>query len=82
MKRLAGEIALVTGASRGIGRAIALALGNEGAHVWVNYVSSPERAAAVCQEISAVGGKATPIQFNVAVPEEIDAAVSRQQKHG
>ena len=75
MKRLAGEIALVTGGSRGIGRAIALALGAEGAHVWVNFVSSPERAEAVCNEIRGAGGQATAIKFNVAVPEEIDAGV-------
>lgn len=75
MKKLAGEIALVTGGSRGIGRAIALALGAEGAHVWVNYVSSPERAEAVCAEIRNAGGQANPIKFNVAVPEEIDAGI-------
>ncbi len=75
MKRLLGEIALVTGSSRGIGRAIALALGREGAHVWVNYVSSPERAEAVCVEIRTAGGQATPIRFNVAIPEEIDAGI-------
>ena len=75
MKRLAGEIALVTGSSRGIGKAIALALGREGAHVWVNYVSSPERAQAVVEEIRNAGGQATPIRFNVAVPEEIDMGI-------
>ncbi len=75
MKRLAGEIALVTGSSRGIGKAIALALGREGAHVWVNYVSSPERAQAVVDEIRNAGGQATPIRFNVAVPEEIDLGI-------
>jgi 3-oxoacyl-[acyl-carrier protein] reductase len=75
MKRLAGEVALVTGGSRGIGRAIALALGREGAHVWVNFVSSPERAEAVCQEIRSGGGQATPIRFNVAVPSEINTGI-------
>lgn len=75
MKRLTGEIALVTGGSRGIGKAIAIALAAEGAHVWVNYVSSPERAEAVCTAIRTAGGTATAIKFNVAIPEEISAGV-------
>ncbi len=75
MKRLTGEIALVTGGSRGIGKAIAVALAAEGAHVWVNYVSSAEKAEAVCAEIKSAGGSATAIKFDVSVPEEIEAGV-------
>ena len=55
MARLAGKIALVTGASRGIGRAIALALAAEGAAVAINYRSSEAEAQGVAQELTALG---------------------------
>lgn len=73
---LNGEIALVTGASRGIGRACALTLAAAGAEVIVNYVASADKANAVCEEIKAKGGKATPLKFDVANNEETEAAVS------
>ena len=64
-------VALVTGASRGIGRAIALALGNDGHHVAVNYASRSEAAEAVVSEITANGGKAQPFQADVSDAGEV-----------
>ena len=63
---LDGQTALVTGASRGIGRAVALALAGEGAEVVVNYASSPDAAEAVVAEIQANGGSAYALQADVA----------------
>ena len=60
------KLALVTGASRGIGRAVALALAGEGAEVVVNYASSPDAAEAVVAEIQAIGGSAYALQADVA----------------
>ncbi|EDY38983.1 3-oxoacyl-(acyl-carrier-protein) reductase [Cyanobium sp. PCC 7001] len=72
---LEGQVALVTGASRGIGAAIARELGEAGATVVVNYASSPEAAAAVVAAIEAAGGKAWSHQANVADEAEVDAMV-------
>lgn len=63
---LKGKIAVVTGASRGIGKAIALKLAEEGATVIVNYNGSKDRAKEVKTEIEATGGKAAVYQCNVA----------------
>lgn len=63
---LEGKTAVVTGASRGIGRGIALALAREGAEVIVNYNGSKERAEEVVAEITQAGGKAAAIQCNVS----------------
>ena len=65
-KTLDGKIALVTGASRGIGRAIALALAGCGATVLVNYNGSKERAEQVVAEIANMGGQAEAIGCNVS----------------
>jgi len=65
-KMLEGKIALVTGASRGIGRAIALALAGCGATVLVNYNGSKERAEQVVAEIANMGGQAEAIGCNVS----------------
>ena len=63
---LEGKVAVVTGASRGIGRAVALKLAQEGAAVVVNYNGSRERAEEVKREIEAGGGKAEIMQCNVS----------------
>ena len=65
-KLLAGQTALVTGASRGIGKAIAIALAKEGAEVIINYSASLENANKVVSEINSFGGKAYPIQADIS----------------
>ena len=72
---LSGRIAIVTGASRGIGRVIALALAKRGAAVVVNYAVSAGAAAEVLQEIKDIGGRALAFQANVAESAEADALV-------
>ena len=75
MSRLDGKRALVTGASRGIGRAIALRLAAEGASVAVNYHSGENEAASVVSEITASGGSAIAFQASVASAEEANRLV-------
>jgi 3-oxoacyl-[acyl-carrier protein] reductase len=70
---LAGQVAIVTGASRGIGRAIALALAAEGAKVAVNYASSSGAADAVVAEIAGAGGEAIALQADVSKVDQVDA---------
>lgn len=72
MNSLQDQVAIVTGASRGIGRAIALALASEGAKVAVNYASSSAAADAVVDEIKGQGGDAIALQADVAQADQVD----------
>jgi 3-oxoacyl-[acyl-carrier protein] reductase len=72
-----GKVAIVTGGSRGIGRAIALKLGLNGAAVAVNYRESGEAAQAVVDEIVSHGGKAIALQADVAKAEDVERLVAR-----
>jgi len=71
MKRLQDKVAIVTGASKGIGAAIARHLANEGAAVVVNYASSKKDADRVVADITRGGGRAVSVQGNVAKHEDI-----------
>jgi 3-oxoacyl-[acyl-carrier protein] reductase len=75
--RLEGRVALVTGGSRGIGRAISLAVAAEGAAVGVNYRSGREQAQDVVAEIERSGGQAIAIQGDVADYATAEASVQR-----
>ena len=70
-----GQIALVTGSSRGIGRAVALALGKTCAEVIVNYSSSPEKAQEVVSSIERLGGKAYAVKANVADESSVNELI-------
>jgi glucose 1-dehydrogenase len=65
-KKLSGQTALVTGANSGIGEGVAIALGEAGANVVVNYVSKPETAQAVVDKIKSFGSKAIALQADVS----------------
>jgi 3-oxoacyl-[acyl-carrier protein] reductase len=73
--RLAGRVALVTGAGRGFGRAIALALGAAGADVAVNYQASGETAAEVVRELEKGGRRARAVRADVARDDDVKAMV-------
>src|SRR5215831_14763332 len=77
MGRLNGKTALVTGASRGIGRAIAVELAREGAKVAINYQSNDEKAKEVAYDISKFGGSCVLAKANLADPKEARAMVQR-----
>jgi acetoacetyl-CoA reductase len=76
MTDLKGKACLVTGGSRGIGRAIALELGRHGASVAVGYASNADAAEAVATEITASGGQAFTFGIDVADPATIESAVA------
>lgn len=75
MRSLEGRVALVTGGSRGIGRAIAVALGAEGARVVVNYTANEAAANETAAAVAAVGGVASIKRFDVADAAAVDAAI-------
>jgi 3-oxoacyl-[acyl-carrier protein] reductase len=74
MGELDGRIAVVTGGSRGIGRAIAVALGRAGAKVIVNYTANETAANEAAEAVGAAGGTAVTKRFDVADPAAVDAA--------
>lgn len=80
MASLAGKVAIVTGASRGIGRAIALRLSQEGASVVVNYARGADQAKDVVSAIEAAGGKALAVQADVSKTAEIRDLFDRTQE--
>ena len=80
MSKLAGKVAVVTGASKGIGAAIAKGLGAAGAAVVVNYSSSKEGADRVVAEITGKGGKAVAIQGNVSKAADVQRLFAETKK--
>lgn len=74
---LDGKVAVITGGSRGIGRAISLRLAAMGALVYINYVSRPDAADQTCKLIKDAGGQAEAIQFDVADGEQVQAAFKK-----
>jgi 3-oxoacyl-[acyl-carrier protein] reductase len=79
-KKLEGQVAVVTGASKGIGASIARALADEGASVVVNYSSSKQGADRVVAEISSRGGKAIAVQGDVSKQADIEGLFSEAKK--
>jgi 3-oxoacyl-[acyl-carrier protein] reductase len=77
---LTGKVALVTGGSRGIGRAASVALAKQGAQVVINYVSNEGAAREVAEQIQAAGGKAEIVQFDVGSSEAAEKAVAEVAK--
>jgi glucose 1-dehydrogenase len=76
-KVLSGQKALVTGASSGIGRAIAMALGEAGADVAVNYVAGEDKALEACEEIRGHGARAVALKGDVSDESQVQAMFSR-----
>ena len=71
---LSGKVALITGASRGIGKEIALELGRLGAEVFINYSSSDEKAEEVLNSIKNLGGKAHKLKYDVSKEDSVSLA--------
>ncbi|MCL1695498.1 MULTISPECIES: 3-oxoacyl-[acyl-carrier-protein] reductase [unclassified Lysinibacillus] len=80
MRKLEGKVAVVTGASRGIGRSIALKLADEGAKVVVNYSGSQAKAEEVVAAIQENGGEAIAVQASVSKTEEVTALMEAAVK--
>jgi len=81
MKELKNRVALVTGGSRGIGAAIAIALANAGADVAVNYHERTDAANGVCREIMGMGRKAIAVQADVSVAADVEHVVAEVEAH-
>ena len=79
-KKLDGKVAVVTGASKGIGAEIAQQFAAEGASVVVNYASSKEGADRVVDEIAKRGGRAVAVQANVARKAEVERLFAEAKK--
>lgn len=79
-QKLAGKVAVVTGASKGIGAEIARQLASEGASVVVNYASSKQGAERIVKEITAAGGRAVAVQADVAKAADLDRLFSETKK--
>ena len=77
LQKLADRVAIVTGGSRGIGRATAIALATEGAKVVVNYARSSAAAEEVVAEITAAGGEAIAVGADVSQAEEVDNLIKQ-----
>jgi 3-oxoacyl-[acyl-carrier protein] reductase len=75
MDNLVEKVAIVTGASRGIGKAIAQSLAKEGARIVINYASSATAAEALVMEIQDRGGEAIAISADVSKPEQVDILI-------
>lgn len=75
LQKLQGQVAIITGASRGIGKATAFALASEGAKIVVNYATNGEAAEAVVNTILAAGGEAIAIQADVSKAEQVEEMV-------
>lgn len=71
-----GPVAFVTGAGRGIGRAVALGLAVDGFDIWLNYRSDHQAAESARQEIEALGRRCFPVPFDVADKEAVDGALA------
>jgi len=80
MGKLTNQVAVVTGASKGIGAAISIALAAEGASVVVNYASSKEGADRVVKEITAKGGKAVAVQADLSKPADVTRLFAETKK--
>ncbi|MGB8320132.1 MAG: 3-oxoacyl-ACP reductase family protein [Ignavibacteriaceae bacterium] len=79
-ENLKNRIALVTGASRGIGKAIALALADEGVNVVINYRSNKEEADKVCKSIMEKGVKAVAVKADISEPDSVNKMISIIEK--
>ena len=78
---LDGQIALVTGASRGIGRACAIELAKNGAKIVINYTSNSEAAESCKTEIENLGSEAIIVQADVSIPSDAETLITTAEEH-